>query len=106
MDYVISLDSLAVNENCLVGEDKGKSFKKILLNNNIDLPDIEKRYDVIFVRIPEQIVTVTDSFIRGLFGERIKILGREFLDKYRIVASDHVCRKVEAIVTRNLYFSE
>lgn len=102
IDYVVNLESIIPNDSqCLVGESNGKLIKIILKDTYcIDFPDLEKRYEMIFIRIPERIVTVTDSYMRGMFGDRIKVLGKEFLNKYKFVSSEHVCDKIEGIVTR------
>lgn len=80
------------------GRARGSADRK-----RFNLGAIDKQTESVEIIVPESTYTMTSSYFLAVFGDSIRILGRErFLQIYRIKAPPHVSRKIEDWISRAL----
>lgn len=80
------------------GRSRGRDDRKRFKLRELDATDAN-----VEIVVPDTVYTMTSSYFLELLGESIRFLGREgFLRKYRIVAPDHVARKIDDWMARAL----
>ena len=80
------------------GRGRGREDRK-----RFGLSKLDSTEGIVEVRVPQSVYTMTSSYFLELFGESIRMLGRHgFQAKYKIIAPDHVSRKVDDWMDRAL----
>lgn len=80
------------------GRSRGRSDRA-----RFDLSRFDESNEEVTVVVPDGIYTMTSSYFLELFGQSIRLLGRDgFLQKYRIQAPEHVRRKIDDWILRAL----
>lgn len=90
--YVIDLTSSTPSSiQALVGEENGQDAFK-----SVDLKQLETNHSEILIRIPPHVNLITQSFVRGMFFDALKRLGKDrFFEKYKFIASQAIAEKVK-----------
>lgn len=63
----------------LSGRPKGQKGRK-----EFDLDTLDNKSEIIIIKVPEEYKSISTSFILGMFGQSMKILGEtSFFEKYK-----------------------
>lgn len=93
-------DYLSEDTNALIGRESAVQLLKRLKSANIDLDELEEKPFRIEITIPDSIVTVSVSFIKGLFESRVMKLGYDgFKNKYKFIADKYILNKIEEAIS-------
>ncbi len=97
MEKTIDLkDFLAFEETALVGRENGENVLKKISQNGLDFKKLEKDFNTIIIKIPENVVSINKSFFLGLFEIQVQRLGKDgFLKKYKFSTTDHIVNKIK-----------
>ena len=86
MKVIIDLNNARTSPAAKVfaGRERGKYWRQ-----KFKLDELDKATDPIEVVIPEDVISLNISFFLSLFGESVRLLGREgFIEHYRFQADD------------------
>ena len=95
----LSLDTL-VGEDVmvLIGHDRGVAARA-----KLGLDGLDHVAEPVAVSVPSHLLTLTPSFVQGLFAESVHYLGEErFFDHYQFAVPAHILSDIRAGVDRVL----
>lgn len=103
--YVLDLkDHINKRETALVGREHGENLLKKLKDKGILFKEIEKKYKVIQLIVPNYIMSINKSFFLGFLETRIQELGTdEFRKKYSFSASAYILRKIDKNIDQAIF---
>lgn len=102
VDLSLLLDEMP-HATSLTGRDAGERGRVFF-----DLDRLDRQQDDVRVTVPRQILSLTSSFITGMFGPSVCFFGDEekFLDRYRFNADTTIMRQIIRGAARALHEAE